>query len=108
MSEMGLLDNLYTLYRYIKVCHFLPNTVMCTLFPPTEFATLQKSMGNIVTALDRACYQSMDLLDGPALVISYYVMTGRPGHSWIEFNTEFLTEVLDLKGPSHIAPMFQR
>ena len=33
-------------------------------------------------------------------------MTGRPGRPRIEFNPDFLAEALDLRGPSHIAPVF--
>jgi hypothetical protein len=60
----------------------------------------------MVTALDQALHQSLDPPDGPSLVVSHRVMTGRPGRPRIEFDPDFLAEALDLRGPSHIAPVF--
>ncbi|KAJ6605931.1 hypothetical protein B0H10DRAFT_2228794 [Mycena sp. CBHHK59/15] len=64
------------------------------VFPPAEYATLQSSISDMVTALDLACHESMD---PPTLL-------RRRGRPRVEFNTQFLGEALDLRGPTGIAP----
>jgi hypothetical protein len=60
----------------------------------------------MVTMLDQAVHQLLDPLDGPSLIVSHRVMTGHTGRPKIEFNPDFLAEALDLKRPSHVAPVF--
>ncbi|KAJ6595988.1 hypothetical protein B0H10DRAFT_1888802, partial [Mycena sp. CBHHK59/15] len=74
------------------------------VFPPAEYATLQSSISDMVTALDLACHESMDPPDAPPLVVARRVRTGRRGRPRVEFNTQFLGEALDLRGPTGIAP----
>ncbi|KAJ6534533.1 hypothetical protein B0H10DRAFT_2449388 [Mycena sp. CBHHK59/15] len=75
------------------------------VFPPAEYATLQSSISDMVTALDLACHESMDPPDAPPLVVARRVSNkadgGRPR---VEFNTQFLGEALDLRGPPALHP----
>ncbi|KAK6966877.1 nitrite transporter NirC [Favolaschia claudopus] len=58
------------------------------IFPPDEYATLQTSLTDMVTALDLACHDSMDPPDAAPLII----------------DPQFLSAALDLRGPTGIAP----
>ncbi|KAJ7752190.1 hypothetical protein DFH07DRAFT_745091, partial [Mycena maculata] len=74
------------------------------VFPPDEYATLQTSISDMVTALDLACHESMDPPDGGPLVVTRHVRTGRRGRPRIEIDAQFLSAALDLRGPTGIAP----
>ncbi len=56
-------------------------------------------------AEDAACTQSSDQPDGPPLVVTQRLKTGRRGRPRIEIDTRFLEQALDLRGTTHIAPI---
>ncbi|KAJ7730009.1 hypothetical protein DFH07DRAFT_781776 [Mycena maculata] len=67
------------------------------VFPPDEYATLQTSISDMVTALDLACHESMDPPDGGPLVVTRRVRTGRRGRPRIEIDAQFLSvEIPDI------------
>ncbi|KAK6981516.1 hypothetical protein R3P38DRAFT_3113511 [Favolaschia claudopus] len=74
------------------------------VFPPDEYATLQTSITDIVTALDLACHDSMDPPDAAPLTVAHRVRTGRRGRPRVEIDPQFLSAALDLRGPTGIAP----
>jgi hypothetical protein len=76
-------------------------------FPVDKFAMLQQSITDMVTQLDDACHQSSDAPDGPSIVLSYQSMTGRRGRPRTEINPNFLLQALDLRGPTHLGPVFK-
>jgi len=76
-------------------------------FPADEFVTLQQSIANMVIQLDEACHQSSDAPDGPSIVLSYQSSAGHHGWPCTEINPEFLSQALDLWGPSHLGPVFK-
>ncbi|KAJ7073444.1 hypothetical protein B0H15DRAFT_740062, partial [Mycena belliarum] len=73
-------------------------------FPATEYATLQQSITAMVSLLDEARHLSSDPPEGPNLVVSQRVATG--GRPRLEIDRHFLSEALDLRGPSHLAAVF--
>lgn len=75
-------------------------------FPPDEYAILQQSIADMVTQLDAACHQSSDLPDAPSIMVSYSSTTGKRGRPRTEINPEFLSHALELRGPTHLAPVF--
>ncbi|KAK7006659.1 hypothetical protein R3P38DRAFT_3601324 [Favolaschia claudopus] len=74
------------------------------VFPPDEYATLQTSITDMVTALDLACHDSMDPPDAAPLTVAHRVRTGRRGRPRVEIDPQFLSAALDLRGPTGIAP----
>jgi hypothetical protein len=58
----------------------------------------------MITALDLACYESLDPPDAPQLVVARRVRTGRRGRPRVEIDPQFLRAALDLRGPTGIAP----
>jgi len=61
----------------------------------------------MVVQLNKACHQSSDAPDGPSIVLSYQSSAGRRGRPRTEINPEFLSQALDLRGPSHLGPVFK-
>ena len=61
----------------------------------------------MVTQLDNACHQSLDTPDGPSIVLSYQSMTGRRGRPRTKINPNFLSQALDLWGPTHLGLVFK-
>jgi hypothetical protein len=57
----------------------------------------------MVNALDQACHQSSDPPDGPMLIVSHTTKSRRRGRPRIEIDPAFLSQALDLRGPSHIS-----
>ncbi|KAJ7302577.1 hypothetical protein DFH08DRAFT_722877, partial [Mycena albidolilacea] len=74
------------------------------VFPPAEYSLLQTSISDMITALDLACYESLDPPDAPQLVVARRVRTGRRGRPRVEIDPQFLRAALDLRGPTGIAP----
>jgi hypothetical protein len=60
-----------------------------------------------VSCLDAACHQSSDPPDAPALVIATRKPNGRRGRPRIHIDPQFLSQALDLRGPSHLGHIFQ-
>ena len=61
----------------------------------------------MVIQLNDACHQSSDAPDSPSIVLSYQSSAGRRGRPRTEINPEFLSQALDLRGPSHLGPVFK-
>ena len=61
----------------------------------------------MVIQLDDACHQSSDAPNSPSIVLSYQSSAGRRGRPRTEINPEFLSQALDLRGPSHLGPVFK-
>ncbi|KAJ6623802.1 hypothetical protein B0H10DRAFT_2186892 [Mycena sp. CBHHK59/15] len=74
------------------------------VFPPEEYAMLQKSISGMVSDLDLACHGSMDPPDAAPLIVARRILTGRPGRPCVEINSHFLRAALELRGPTGIAP----
>ncbi|KAJ7488564.1 hypothetical protein B0H11DRAFT_2406659, partial [Mycena galericulata] len=74
------------------------------VFPAAEYGILQTSISDMVTALDVACYASMDPPDAAPLVVARRVRTGRRGRPRVEIDSQFLSAALELRGPTGIAP----
>ncbi|KAJ7786755.1 hypothetical protein B0H14DRAFT_2400263, partial [Mycena olivaceomarginata] len=74
-------------------------------FPPSEYATLQRSITTMVQQLDETRHLSSDPPDGPHLVVSQRVSTG--GWPRIEIDPTFLAEALQLRGGHHLAQVFR-
>ncbi|KAJ7765717.1 hypothetical protein B0H16DRAFT_1717632 [Mycena metata] len=74
------------------------------VYPAAEYAVLQTSISEMVTALDHACHESMDPPDAAPLVVARRVRTGRRGCPRVEIDPTFLQAALDLRGPTGIAP----
>ncbi|KAJ7892490.1 hypothetical protein B0H14DRAFT_3684931 [Mycena olivaceomarginata] len=70
------------------------------VFPPAEYSLLQTSISDMITALDLACYESLDPPDAPQLVVARRVRTGRRGRPRVEIDPQFLRAALDLRGPT--------
>lgn len=59
----------------------------------------------MVEQLDHAVHRSTDSPDGPALVVSQRVRTGKRGRPRVHIDPAFLEEALVLRGPKGIAPV---
>lgn len=59
----------------------------------------------MVNALDAACHQSSDPAESTAVVASR-ASTGRRGRPRVEIDPAFLAQSLELRGPTHLAPIF--
>lgn len=75
-------------------------------FPPDEYATLQQSVADMVSQLDAACHQSTDLPERPSITVSYKSSMGKRGRPRTEIDPVFLSQALELRGPTHLAPVF--
>lgn len=76
------------------------------VFPLEEFMTLQQSIGNMVHELDEAALHSADPQDpGISLHVVHEVRTGRRGRPRKDIDINFLRTALELRGPTHIAPV---
>ena len=72
-----------------------------------EFATLQESIDEMIKCLDDACHLSSDPPDAPALVIATRTSNGHVGRPRVHIDPQFLSQALDLRGPSHLRNIFQ-
>ncbi|KAJ6493489.1 hypothetical protein DFH09DRAFT_947095 [Mycena vulgaris] len=73
-------------------------------FSPAEYAVLQRSITSMVQQLDEARHLSSDPPEGPNLVVSHSAATG--GRPRIEIAPNFLAQALELRGPAHLAAVF--
>jgi hypothetical protein len=60
----------------------------------------------MVFALDEACHQSSDVPDTTPLTISHVSQTGRRGRPRVEIEPSFLSQALDLRGPTGLRSIF--
>ncbi|KAJ7265822.1 hypothetical protein C8J57DRAFT_1069107, partial [Mycena rebaudengoi] len=74
-------------------------------FSAAEFATLQQSITAMVSSLDEARHLSSDPPQGQALVVSHRAPTG--GRPRVEIDPSFLSHALELRGTTHLRPIFQ-
>ncbi|GBE86435.1 predicted protein [Sparassis crispa] len=72
-------------------------------FPLVEFATLRRSAGAMLEALDLACHRSSDPLQEDPLVVAHRYHTGKRGRPRVEIDRLFLEQALALRGNSAIA-----
>lgn len=75
------------------------------VFPPDEFVTLQRSIAAMISNLDIAQQESSDPPDAAPLVVSRKIKSGHRGRPRVEIDSTFLQQALDLRGPTHIAPV---
>lgn len=75
------------------------------MFSAEEFGTLSASVDIMVERLDSACHQSADSPDGPALVVTQRIRTGKRGRPRFHIEQAFLAEALLLRRPKGIAPV---
>lgn len=73
-------------------------------FPPEEFAVLRQSLATMLEQLDEARHLSSDPCPRPHLVVSTRVR--RRGRPRVEIDPVFLAEALSLRGPTHLAAVF--
>lgn len=59
----------------------------------------------MLQALDDACHRSSDPPTGPPPQVVWQVRTGRRGRPRIEFDPDFLSTALSLRGPTGVAPV---
>ena len=59
----------------------------------------------MVETLDEASHASADPPTGPELILTQVARTGGPGRPRINIDLGFLQQALELRGPSHIAPV---
>jgi hypothetical protein len=74
------------------------------IIPPAEYATADRSITEMVASLNEACHQSSDPLTAPNLVVTSRSST--EGQPWFEIDCTVFTEVLELRGPTHLADVF--
>lgn len=55
--------------------------------------------------LDAASHQSADSPSAPPLVVAQRLRTGKRGRPKVAIEKTFLTQALQLRGPTHIAPV---
>ncbi|KAJ6479992.1 hypothetical protein C8R47DRAFT_1285349, partial [Mycena vitilis] len=72
--------------------------------PPTEFATVEQSVTDMVASLNEVRHQSSDPPSGPSLVVTTYVPTG--GRPRAELDRTLLSHALSLRGPTHLRDIF--
>lgn len=78
------------------------------VIPPAEFATIQANIAKLVGLLDDAHHQSQDPTPTQQpLVVSQRTRTGHRGRPRVDIDLGFLNQALQLRGPSHIAPVLQ-
>ncbi|KAG1861532.1 hypothetical protein DFJ58DRAFT_725713 [Suillus subalutaceus] len=77
------------------------------IFVPAERITIENSLQSMIDHLDDAARQSVDPPDAPPIQASYVVQTGRPGHPHIEIEPSILAPAIELRGPTHLAAVFQ-
>jgi hypothetical protein len=73
------------------------------IFPPDEFAILRESIGFMVEELEKACTQSSDPCDQEIVVVERCVAASGAGRPRIEFDKNFLSRALDLRGVAGVA-----
>jgi hypothetical protein len=77
------------------------------LIPPNEHAVIRNSVHDMIRCLDEASQISSDPPDAPFIPTATVVHTGRPGRPRIEIDPDLLSVGLELRGPTHLAPIFQ-
>ncbi|KAG6874993.1 hypothetical protein C0993_011278 [Termitomyces sp. T159_Od127] len=77
-----------------------------TLFDHEEFSTLEESVQNMISCLDEASHQSSDPPDFDFGPTTSHISTGLPGHPRINIDPELLNIALELRGPTHLAAIF--
>ncbi|KAK6968904.1 hypothetical protein R3P38DRAFT_3244481 [Favolaschia claudopus] len=74
------------------------------VFPEEEFATLQRSIASMQTALASAAEESADPVVEPRLVVMKKERNGKgTGRHRLAIDTHFLQNALKIRGPTHIA-----
>lgn len=73
------------------------------MFDPAEFAMLQTSIANMVTALDNAAHQSSDPSPRTSVLIAAPRHTGKSGHPHHKVNPEFLAATIKVRQLTKIA-----
>ncbi|KAK7008037.1 hypothetical protein R3P38DRAFT_3593223 [Favolaschia claudopus] len=74
------------------------------IFPEDEFATLQRSVTRMHTALASAAEESADPVQDPPLVVMKKQKNGKgTGRHILAIDTHFLDSALKMRGPAHIA-----
>lgn len=88
-------------FHCVRLTHCLQHQA---IFPPEEYAILQRSLATMVEQLDEARHLSSDPSPGPNLVVATRV-PGR-GRPRLEIDRAFLVQALALRGPTHLAAVF--
>ena len=74
--------------------------------PPEEYAIIKDGLQQMVAHLDEASQGSTDPPDAPFFPTTTLLYTGRPGRPRIMINPQLLETALELRGPTHLAPVF--
>ncbi|KAG5649580.1 hypothetical protein H0H81_003005 [Sphagnurus paluster] len=77
------------------------------IIPATELTTLEEILLRMVDCLDEATQQSSDPAQHPFGPTTSLVHTGVPGRPHIDIDVDLLSVALDLRGPTHLASIFQ-
>ena len=60
----------------------------------------------MITHLDHVATISSDPANAPIMQTTTPIHTGRPGCPWMEIDRDVLATALQMRGPSHLAPVF--
>ncbi|KAJ6608778.1 hypothetical protein B0H10DRAFT_514434 [Mycena sp. CBHHK59/15] len=77
------------------------------IIPPAEFATAERSIHDMVDALNTARHESSDSPTAPNLVVTSRTSTSDGGRPRVDIDPNILAEALSLRGPTHLASVFQ-
>ncbi|KAF9066190.1 hypothetical protein BDP27DRAFT_1546373 [Rhodocollybia butyracea] len=76
------------------------------LFDPLEYNTINTGVQNMATALEEASAKSEDITEHTPLAPVEVIHTGQRGRPRKNIDRELLETSLRLRGPTHIAPVF--
>ncbi|KAJ3751893.1 hypothetical protein EV360DRAFT_4630, partial [Lentinula raphanica] len=76
------------------------------LFDPDDYDTMVTSVQSMLSALEQTSHRSEDITDHTPIELTQIQRTGRRGRPKKVLNQDILEASLQLRGPTHLAPIF--
>jgi hypothetical protein len=71
-----------------------------------EILVIEANLASMITHLDAAAHDSADPPDSQVIETTHLAYSGRPGRPRIEIDPNLLGTALEMRGPTHLAPVF--